>query len=231
MLSLIALALMTILPGQTAEPPIAGDALTVPATVKASPGKLTIITAKTTCKKAAWIVPAGIDADPNDGGRKLTLVAPKGQHVLYCIVSPAVDQTVIAKCIVDCGEGNGPPDVPPDPPKPDAFQTELTALFPKNAGVTEKAQALVLASVYKLACSECRSLENTTFAELLAIISDAINKANGLGPTALKEIRERVRVELTKAAPNLDAELSPTTRAQVADVYGRAALALEACAK
>lgn len=226
----LAILLTFIPPIQTDEPPMAGDALVVPATIKTAPGRLTVIRAKTSCKKAAWILPEALQADANEGGLKLCVVAPKGTHTLYCVVSPAADQTVVAKVVLDCGEGNVPPDVP-TPPKPDAFQESLKALFPANATVTEKAQALVLASVYKLACTECRALENATFADLLAIISDAINKAQGLGPTALKEIRERVRVELIKAAPNLDIDLTPMVRELVADVYGRAAACLEGCAK
>lgn len=221
---------------QTAEPPLAGVILKVPATVQATPGRLCVIRVETPCKVARWIIPDGVESDWNEGGKKLTVVAPKGKYVLWCIAASAADQIGMTKILLDVGEGTPtpPPDVPvppPDVPVPpvDLLAAELRTLFTPTP--LTKAQAATLASIYRLAAKESTNAANATFADLIGLISDATNSAEGLGPTALTPIRTRVRAELTKAAPNLDAELTQSLRIAVADVYTRAAAALEGFAK
>jgi len=232
----LALSMALLPPGETAEPPLAGETLKVPVSVKAMPGRLCVIRAETNCKRAVWIIPTTIEADANDGGLKLTVVAPKGQYTLYCVVSPGVDQVVIAKVTLDVGEAappppDKPPDNPPPPPAPvHPFITELISLFPSPATALLKGRARLIASVYRLAAKEAMSSDNVTLGELIELITAAFAQIEDTS-RPLNVIRTRVKAELVRVMPNLEADLSPATRAIVADVYARAATALEACAK
>ena len=211
-MNFVATIILAFLPlgQQTAEPPVSIDGLAAQLTqLRAQKAEL--------AKKETSLI-----AD--------ILAAIKGQLDVLAKLGIKIDGVPVIPPVI-------PPDVPPVPPTPvppvpvDAFAVELKALFPAPPSIMNKAQALVLAAVYRGAAKEAMSATNTTFGDLLAIITAAIDGAEGLGPTVLKPVRERVRVELQKAAPNLDAELIDGTRRVVADVYTRAAVAMEGCAK
>lgn len=242
----------SVAPGQppvvteTVEPPLAPiGSLKLPEAMTTQTGKLAVIRAETTCKRATWILPAAIQADMNEGGLKLTFVAPKGHYILYCVVATGTDQPVIAKITLEVSDGEvkpvppepKPPDPLPKPPEPkppappepqDQFVAELIKLFPADG---DKRQAGVLAAIYRLAAREALSPANATFADLLSLITEAIDSATSLGPKALRSVRERVRDELVKVVPNLDSDLTKETRKLVDSAYSRAAVAMEMCAK
>jgi hypothetical protein len=200
-------------------------------------GKLIVLRAETACKRATWIVPPGIEADPNDGGLKLVCVAPAGQHTLYCVVAPAADTIEVAKVVLDVqpatpgpGPNPGPapkPPTPPDPPPNDAFQAELRQLFAASNGGDKKDVGRKLAALYQIAAGLCGDQSLARCDELLGQVADA---AKTLAADALIPVRRRVAEELGKVCTP-DAELTDPIRKQLADVFTRAASALEAVAQ
>lgn len=225
---ILALVLMGDPPKQTPEPPKADVvALKLPESVKASPGDLVIIRAETTCKRATWILPPTVKADPNEGGLKLTLVAPAGQHVLWCIVAPASDQVVVGKVLLDVA---GKPDVPPVPiPPADPLAKELQALYSADAGEpgAKDAARLKLAGLYHDAAELVRDHKNTTANEFFEAVSDL---AKGkVPPGVLAGMRARIAKELIDGLPaDPDAQMDDAARATMQALFARLETALKA---
>src|SRR5262249_53816949 len=123
------------------------------------------------------------------------------------------------------------PPKPVDPPVPaDAFKTELLKLL-VDSTPAERQHGLTLASCYRKAAKEALDRSNQTLDDVLKLISAALDAAEGLGPTVLKPVRERVKVELVSKAGDPSAEFDAAHRKIVADLYTRAAEAVEGATK
>lgn len=205
-------------------------------------GDLIVLRAETSCKRATWIVPETIkqqNVDPNDNGLKLTLVAPTGRHVLYCVVAPAADTVEVAKVVLQVeggpddppgpapGPGPGPKPPNPNPNPADPFQADLRKLFEADQSPGKRPAAANLAALYRLAVGLCDDKSLATCDELLGQIADA---AKTLAADAIVPVRRRVADELGKLA-SPDAELTDALRPKLASVFARAAAALEELTK
>jgi hypothetical protein len=209
--------------------PIGGGELKLPETIKASVGDLIIIRAESTCKAATWILPPAIKADPNEGGLKLTLTAPAGVYTLYCCVAPAADKIVVSKVILTVGD---PVPVPPDIPPPvvDPLKADLVRLLLASPAADRKA-APVLASIYRIAEKEAKSASNASIDELMGLVGNAIGQAPALTGDPLRPLRDRLKAELSRVIPDTSVDFTEATRKLTADIYGRAAAAIEEASK
>ncbi len=119
---------------------------------------------------------------------------------------------------------NPPAPVPPTPA--DAFKTDLAG-FAKGQ---DKAQLAKLAALYRQAVTFCGDVSFTTTGQLIAAIGKAADSMTT--PGSLTAVRARVLTELHAAnLPLTDVPLTDALRKSAADIYGRAAAALEDAAK
>ncbi|MFL5340902.1 MAG: hypothetical protein ACJ8F7_12215 [Gemmataceae bacterium] len=205
--------------------PVPKPVIRLPEVVKAAPGQLVAVRPETDARTVWWRVPAGVQFDAGDGGRKLLLVANiAGRYPLVAFVATGRDEGAFAETTLVV-EG------PPPAPAEDALRNDLLALAAAETGPDRGKQLKTLAALYRQAAAFCRDEQ---FASTRALI-DAIGRAGDsllLSPTALRGVRERVLKELHAAnLPTQDVPLTRELRDKAAEVYARASQALEEGAK
>lgn len=196
-------------------------------------GKL-ILTAKTKAKAVTWRVPAGVDTDPPaaadgsvvlDAAGRLAVWAAPGAYTFTAMV--CVDG-VIAYAEKSVQVGATPPGPPPGPPPAnDKLRLDIFALLTAETGADKAANVKALASLYRSAAAIAGKRETIDTAQQL---QDAVRlTASSTLPSTevLKAIRVRVADALHEALPNLAAQLTDADRLKAADIYARAAAALE----
>ncbi|HYF24299.1 MAG TPA: hypothetical protein VD931_01030 [Baekduia sp.] len=212
-------------------PPPVPPAVKLPETVKAAPGALVKVRADTACKGLVWILPESVAPeqwDACDDGKRLNLVAPaSGSVTVYCVAAVEKDKAFVAKCVIVV---DGPPKPPPPSPT-DPFAAELKALYAADATPDKAKHAKALAELYRLGVKAAADATIATGGQLGAVLQDAAASLLEESPDALKATRQRVGAELRARLGDPAAPLTPATRQAAADIYGRAAAALEDAAK
>lgn len=232
-------------------PATGADALKLPAKLECKRDKMIGVKAGSTAKRITWEIPAAVDFRPKpegftptgeltrveiDAAAEVTFTAAPGSYRIraFCAVMESVSFAetllVVEGESPGPGPGPGPTPKPPEPKPPEPVDPLAKLIAEKFAGITsttKRQDATALAAVYRLAAKESINTEHATLADLVAIISDAINSA--VGKDVLLQVRMVVLAELkAKAAGD---ELTSTMRQTAADIYRRAAGALEDAAK
>ena len=199
--------------------------LRLPDTVKASPGQLVVVRPETEAKMVWWRVPPGVQFDTGDYGRKLLLVAnTAGRYPLVAFIAQGQDQGAVAETVLVV-EGPAPA------PVEDPLRKDLLALAAAETGAERVKQIKTLAALYRQAAGFCRDDGLGTTKQLI----DAIGRAGDsllITPAALRPCATRVLKELhTANLPTQEVPLTRELRDTAADIYARAALALEESVK
>jgi hypothetical protein len=118
------------------------------------------------------------------------------------------------------------PPAPPAPPVPtpaaDPFAGDLVKLFASDAdAANKKVQAAALSSLYQTAAKDVKD-GSMTLAAVKAEIAAIVANNQYLGPKSLKGVRDRVHDEIASAKDD---------RTKIADIYSRAASALDGLSK
>jgi hypothetical protein len=254
-MQLVAMILLLPVPVQPAEPlpvaPAAAESLKLPPKLESKRDRMIGVKAGGSAKRITWEIPAGVDFQPKpanmppeapsplrvemDAATVLMLCAAPGTYKLRAFAAIS-DSVVFAETTLTV-IGDPAPQPPPAPPKPvdppapsDAFKVELLKLF-TDATSEERKQGLTLASCYRKAAKEALDPANATLDDVLRLISLCLDAAEGLGPSVLKGVRERVKTELVAKAGDPAAEFDKGRRKIVADLYTRAAEAVEGATK
>lgn len=225
---------------QTKEPPlVSGAGLSLPPEVRPGKERRTVeIAAKTEGKRVDWELPEAIDgytpvyaedvfASPDGKTIKFPIPTRPGRYV-FRAYSAVKDLGVFSKTVLVIEGAPPAPTPPPTPPQPgDAFKADLAKLV-AEASPAERNQVAVFVAAYRAAAKECKGNGNATLEELITLITGIIDdKEQGVGQNVLRPVRDRVRQELARVVPDLESELTDATRTKAADVYTRAADALE----
>ena len=234
--------------------PIMGDALKLPAEpVHAKRDHIVgVKPAATTAKRITWEIPPAVDFQPKPSGfvpgpdavkvevsadTMLYFTAPPGTYTIraYAAIAESVAFAEM-KLIVETDEPPTPKPPEPKPPDPkppippapsDPFAADLRRLYAADSNPNKRAPAEKLLALYRLAATLCNDKTITTCEELMDTVRDA---ARTLAGDTLLPIRQRVAGELGKLAGPSDT-LSEGLRQKLADVFSRAAAALEDVAK
>lgn len=232
---MIALLLTASMLGSVEVP--SGAALRLPPQVQAQPGQPFAVVAETNLKWIRFIVPPGLTRVPIEltacKDRGFVGYGPEGVYE-FRVEGTLNDQFVESKCVVFVGR---PSPVPPQPgPAPvpvptDPLLDELQRLFSSAGRPVAERDRLV--RLWRDAAADL--LENAE-RRTLGSFTEALHRASqnvpyNLKPTDLKEIRERMAVDLRAACPTGDCPLGDAgspVRVQVADLLKRYAIALSA---
>jgi len=233
-------AILAILPLQ------AGDAgLKLPPEVKPEAGRrLVTITAETAGEIVKWKLPkAGTDGYapilkedvvPLDNGKTIKFPIPErpGRYVIEA--HTAIGKQSFLEETVLVVQASGPPPNPklPDIPNPpaDTFAADIRRLYLADADPTKATHAKAIAGLYR----QGAKLASDQSLKFVGDLQDQIGEAAKIlltGGDHLVDVRARVRSEVVAALVDIEAPLTDDLRKKAADIYGRAAMALEEAAK
>ncbi len=215
-------------PKKDVAPP--GPAITLPSELKARPGRLLLIQAKTDGKIIRW-VSLSEDADllPYlDQSAIFSAPSPGRYRVLaYTAAGDTPSLPAITTVVV---EGPSPP-VPPGPgpgPNPaDPFMQGLRTAYAAETDAAKAQQVALLAALYRnVAASTVNQQELKTLGDLYQVLRTA--GAALLPATALPKVRRVIADELDRTlGTNAAMPLDDASRKKVADEMSRMAKTLE----
>lgn len=230
-------------------PPAAAEPLKLPAKLECRRDHMIGLKAGGSAKRITWEIPPGIDFQPKpanmppapdvpgplrvemDAGTLLMLVAPPGSYKLRAFAAIGESVAFAEATLTVAGDTPAPLPGPKPPPEPsDLFKVNLLKLFAESPP-GERQHGLTLASCYRKAAKEALDPANPTLEDVLKVITLCIDLAEGLGPNVLKNVRERVKAELVAKAGDPTADFDDKRRKLVADLYVRAAEAVEGATK
>lgn len=202
-----------------ADPP--APAVTLPAGVKAQPGRLVKLTATTDAKQVRWLL-ASDDADLipfPDGKTALFCAAKPGRYLVFAWTAAGDVPSEAARCVVNVG------DPPPQPA--DTLATEFRKLLAADATPDKPAHLAQLVALYREAAAFADSADVKTAGELAARIRAAAGTL--LPADSLVAVRKRIADEIAKELP-IDGEtpLDTPARRKAAALFARIATSLEA---
>jgi hypothetical protein len=209
----------------------AGPPPDVTSEVKARPGRIATIEAKTEGKAVRWAI-GDPDADADlipltaDGRRVLFSSPVTGRYHLLCWTADADGPSDAARVLVIVGDAPPVPPTPPVPPAPpvpaDPLTGELQALYAVDATPLKAAHMKQLVALYSLAPQH---VDAAATAEELA---ELVRKASAalLPPDAIFEVRRRVAAEVGKTLGDGFRPLTPELRLVAKAAYARVAKSL-----
>ncbi len=187
---------------------------------KVAPGKLARVSATTAAKRVTWRVPQPVDFEPSADSMRIVCTAPVGVYSIEACCVDADGNIVFAACklIVES------PIPPPPAPPPDTLRTDLQLLAAAETGPQRSDNLKRLAALYRQAATIAGQA-----ADPAALAKQVHDAADTLLPAAsMLKLRDRVRAELAKIG---DPSLPADWQKRAADVYARAAAAIEEAAK
>ena len=187
---------------------------------KVAPGKLARISATTAAKRVTWRVPPAVDFEPSADSMRIVCTAPVGVYTVEACCVDGSGDIVFAKTTLTVES----PIPPPPPTPPDVLRADLLLLAAAETGPAKTANLKQLAALYRQAATIAAAAPDP--ATLSKQVHDAADTL--LPPAALLKLRERVLAALKKIS---DPTLPADWQKQAADVYTRAALAIEESAK
>lgn len=204
-----------------------GPAVSLPAEVKAKPGRLVRLEAQTDGKLVRWAM-ASEDADliPFPDGRVAIFSAERpGRYLVLAWTAAGDVPSEAARCVVVVGEP-APPPGPPQPPAPaDPLAEALQSAYVRENPADRGSLAGMLASVYRSGAADAASAPTWG-----ALFDGMAHKAAGLGVNGrLMAVQTAVREELARLAlpTDRDATLDAAGRALASQAFTRVAVALE----
>lgn len=205
--------------------------VTLPATIQANPGRLTLIHATSTGKVIKWVcLDPAVDLLPYlDNAAIFSTAAPGSYRVLaYTALGDQPSEPAICTVVV-----GGPVPVPPGPVPPgpapvpnDPLYSALLPAWQAEADPQRVAQKTQLAALYRQAVATAGQAQLQTVGDLFGVLVQARQQL--MDATALVRLRTAIGGQVTTLLPtNPAAPLDAGTRATAAQVFGRIAQVLE----
>ncbi len=232
---LLAVTLALVLPASGGSSKSA-PAISLPAEVKAAPGRLVKLVAESAGTHIRWAL-ASEDADLipfPDGKTALFCSAKSGRFLVLAWTAIDGEPTEAARCWVIVGDRKPEPDPDPKPPPPpppsDPLVADFRRMLAEDPTPGKAAHLVQLAAVYREAVTFADKAEVATVGDLASRIRSA---ASSLLPTdALVPIRRRIAEEIAKQLPiDGDRPLDSATRKLAGTVFLRIATALDSAGK
>jgi hypothetical protein len=198
----------------------------LPAEVRAQPGRLVTLTAKSDGRVIRWAL-ASDEADlvPFPGGQTALFCAAKSGRYLVLAWTAAEDQpSEAARCVVIVGEA--PPPHPPAPEPEDPLTRDFQRLYVNDPTPGKRLHLAQLAVLYREAVRFAERPEVQTAGELAQRIRQA--SASLLPADALIPLRKRIAEEISRLLPVDSTDLLDAgRRATAAQLFARIATSLE----
>ena len=192
--------------------------LTLPAEVKASPGRLVVIAAETTAVDVLWKVPAGLDVQVR--GREVFLVPLAPGRYTVLAIAAAGDKPLAAECTL----------IVQAPSPVDDFLAKLKSAYAADPSPAKAKLKESLASLYKVAATNSvKDPDIKTVGDLLALMHSAADNL-GLGDKKiLTGVRTLIAGELEQSLGDVPTKpLDDILRGKASAVFLRISTALEA---
>ena len=219
--------------------PAPEPAISVPAEVKATVGRVAKITAKTAGKKVSWYLASGPDTPDLEEPEPccLHLITPTaGDYKVLAFTVIKGELAGPAECVVHVhpagptppGPGPNPDPNPPTPPEPaDPFFQTLKSAWQAETDPQKAANRAQLSALYRQAVQSAGDQSVTTVGQLFTILKAAASTLLPAG--SLPKTRAAVDGELQKVLPSSPtAAMDQQTRQLCASTFGRVADDLDA---
>ena len=200
----------------------------LPAEVRAQPGRLVTLSARSTGRVIRWAL-ASDEADlvPFPGGQTALFCAAKpGRYLVLAWTATEDLPSEAARCVVIISEVPPVPPKPPDPEPVDPLTRDFRRLYLEDSTPGKRQHLAQLAVLYREAVRFAERPEIQTAGELAHRIRQA--SASLLPVDALIPLRKRIAEEISRLLPiDSDQLLDSTRRATAAQLFARIATSLE----
>ena len=218
--------------------PSLGEAqeLTLPPTVKGTPGNFCAIRAETDCRIVRWVLlDEGASLVPpellKDSRTALILTPRAGRYRLLAYTAMGDTPSVPVICLLEIAAPSPPtPPTPPTPPPPtDPLAIQLQAAYSADPGAPDAkaTQLAILYGVYAAMTEHCKT--DTTLKSLGDVLAATHRTAKDMKmlPLVLIEVRKLIAADVATLGSSPGAPFDATLRASTVITFGRIAKALE----